>query len=82
MPVSFDIHENECLEGIWQEAHQEGRQEGSLSSMRRVLLKLLENRFGFVPIETQARVESADLARLDLWTDRVLRGLTIEEIIG
>ena len=86
MPVSFDIHENEFLEGIWQEAHQEGRQEGrqegSLSSMRRVLLKLLENKFGFVPTETRSRVESADLARLDLWTDRVMRGSTIDEIIA
>lgn len=53
-----------------------GRQEGletGLRAMRKVLLGLLEQRFGPIPMETRARVEAiTSLDRLTRLSERVL----------
>ena len=85
MPVSIDIHENEFLEEVYQEGRQEGRkegrQEGVVASMRKVLLDQLEEKFGLVPAPARQRIETAEIAVLEVWTRRLVRAATIDEII-
>jgi len=58
------------------EALKEGRNEG----VRTVLLRQLRARFGELPAATVARVETADLADLERWSERVLGAQTLAEV--
>jgi len=48
----------------------------------RILLKLLELRFGPLSDATRARVEEATLKRLDVWAERVLTATTLDEVLA
>lgn len=50
------------------EARQEGRQEGEVVS----LLRLLERRFREIPTEVRQRIAEADPARISEWFDRAI----------
>ncbi len=86
MPSRYNIHNNEFLESIWQEAFpvglEKGRQEYERNRMRLLLCDLPEDKFRSVPMEAKARIEAADLSDLEFWIPRILRGSTIEEIIS
>jgi hypothetical protein len=60
------------------EAIKEGRQEEA----RRLLLRQLRVRFGELPAATVARIEAADLADLERWSERVLGAQTLAEVLG
>ncbi len=64
-----------------EQGRKEGRSEGLREGSRRTLLKLLRTRYGALPQEAVARVEAADLAQLDAWTDRVLTAATLDEAL-
>ncbi|MEM7152101.1 MAG: Rpn family recombination-promoting nuclease/putative transposase [Myxococcota bacterium] len=48
----------------------------------RVLLRLLQLKFGELPSAAQARVHGAGLEQLDRWVERVLTAKTLEEVFG
>jgi Domain of unknown function (DUF4351) len=47
---------------------------------RVLLLRLLRGRFGELPATTLARVESAEVAMIERWGDRVLSAKTLAEV--
>ena len=59
------------------EAIKEGRNEG----VRDVLLRQLRVRFGELPAATVARIEAADMADLERWSERVLGAQTLAEVL-
>jgi hypothetical protein len=59
------------------EALKEGRNEG----VRSVLLRQLRARFGELPAVTVAHIETADLADLERWSERVLGAQTLAEVL-
>jgi hypothetical protein len=61
----------------WQ---QQWRQEGRLEGEAKVLLRLLERRFGPVPDAVRERIGAAGLADLDTWIMRVLDAAAIDDI--
>ena len=61
-----------------QEGEQKGRQEGEA----KVLLRLLERRFGSVPDPIRDRIASADVAELDQWIMRVLDAGSIDDVLS
>jgi predicted transposase YdaD len=84
MPVTIDIHENEFLEGIYQEGrgegHQEGHQEGRGETARGILLGLLDQKFGPVSSDVKQRIEAADVAATERWIRRVVPSATLTEV--
>lgn len=60
----------------------QGRAEGELKGMRRVLLRQLHARFQSVSAEIESRIASASEADLEAWTDRVLSAGTIEDVFA
>ena len=48
---------------------------------RAMLLRLLRTRFGELPATAIARVESAEIAALERWGDRVLSAKTLAEVL-
>ena len=61
-----------------QEGEQKGRQEGEA----KVLLRLLERRFGSVPDPIRDRIASAYVAELDQWIMRVLDAGSIDDVLS
>ncbi len=65
------------FEDYQQKLRKEGRNEG----VRSVLLRLLRARFGELPAVTVAHIETADLADLERWSERVLGAQTLAEVL-
>jgi hypothetical protein len=61
---------------------EQGRLQGLQEGQRRMLLKQLRARFGALPEDATARVNRADAAELDLWSDRVLTAPSLAEVLG
>ena len=62
MPIEIDIRENELVK--W------GEELGEAKGEAKVLVKLLQRRFGPLSESMLARIGSADLDTLDSWVDR------------
>ena len=80
MPVSIDIHENEFLEEIYQEGQEKGSERGTAIA-RRILITLLEQRFGSVPAAARQRILVADLDTLDRFTSRLAPSASLDQIL-
>jgi hypothetical protein len=63
------------------EEHEKGRKEGRKEGARSLLLGLLCSRFGELPAAAVARIEAADLADLQRWSERVLGAQTLAEVL-
>jgi hypothetical protein len=59
----------------------QGRDEGRKEGERALLLRLLRSRFGELPVAAAARVESAEIAVLERWGERVLSAKTLAEVL-
>jgi hypothetical protein len=59
----------------------QGRAEGEAKGEARILLKLLALKFGPLSAAIAERVQTASIAELDLWADRVLNATTLDEVL-
>jgi hypothetical protein len=59
-----------------------GEARGELKGERKVLLRLLSQKFGEVPDAARRRVEEADEAQLISWTEKVLSAETLSDVLG
>jgi predicted transposase/invertase (TIGR01784 family) len=65
-----------------QAARQEGRQEGQQQGRAAVLARLLQLKFGPLSESTQQRLDQADEARLDVWTERILSAQSVDDVFA
>ncbi|MBF0138514.1 MAG: DUF4351 domain-containing protein, partial [Magnetococcales bacterium] len=65
-----------------QEGHQDGLKEGLKEGAAVVFLRLLQRRFGPPSAVIHDTVKSADLASLELWSDKIFDAGSIEEIFA
>jgi predicted transposase YdaD len=61
---------------------EKGRQQGQLESLRRLLTRLLEKRFGELPVQICTRLREASLDELESWTECLLDAASLEEVIS
>lgn len=61
---------------------EQGRHEGVLRGRREVLVRLLRVRFGELSDSVIALVNGADVAKLDVWVERVLSAPTLADVLG
>ncbi|MGH8476025.1 MAG: DUF4351 domain-containing protein [Methylococcales bacterium] len=66
-------------EGL-KEGHQEGQKEGRHQGERLVLRRMLVKRFGALPEWAEQRLNDADIAQLEQWTDRILDASALNEV--
>ncbi len=63
------------------EGREEGRQEGELRTQRRLLVRMLRNKFGRIPAAVVRRIEATErLALLDQWFDQATTANTLNEV--
>jgi len=91
MPIEIDIMENEWLAEIFHQGEEKGLEQGMVKGMvkglaqgrteaaRHMLTRLLEKRFGTIPLELALRIESADLETLERWSLRLIDARTVAE---
>ncbi|MBF0425502.1 MAG: Rpn family recombination-promoting nuclease/putative transposase [Magnetococcales bacterium] len=64
------------------EGHEKGLAEGMRQGEAELLLRLLQRRFGPLPVAVQARIRAADAATLEVWSDRVLQASSLEAVFA
>ena len=64
------------------EGEVKGKAEGEATGMVKILLRLLERRFGPLPSSARSRVAKASADELDVWADQVLDASSLEEMFG
>ena len=77
--------ENEVMtlaEQLMQQGEQRGLEKGLEKGLKRTVRRLLELKFGPLSTETINRIEAADEAALDRYTERVLTATSLEEVLG
>jgi hypothetical protein len=70
------------IQAWFEDYQQKLRNEVRQEEAGRLLLRLLRARFGELPAATVARIETADLADLERWSERVLGAQTLAEVLG
>ena len=68
-------------EGL-EEGMEVGRQEGRQEGQSGLLIRLLQIKFGPLPVEVVQRVQQAGAVDLDRWADQVLFADTLERVFG
>jgi predicted transposase YdaD len=63
-----------------EEGRKEGRNEGRKEGERSLLLRQLRSRFGELPAAVVDRVETADVADVERWGERILGTRTLAEV--
>jgi len=63
---------------VLEKGRQEGRQEGEV----RLVLRLLEEKFGVLDDRSRERVRAADADRLLDWGTRILKARRLQDIFG
>jgi hypothetical protein len=64
------------------EGRKEGRNEGRNEGRTEVLQRLLERRFGPLPLVVTARLAAATTGELEQWTDRLLDAPSLADVFG
>ena len=81
----IDLMENEVVGPMILQAEQkgrsEGRQEGRQEGMQGLLLDLLTEKFGALPVWATERLRSASGEELHAWAKRVLHSPSLEETL-
>jgi hypothetical protein len=65
-----------------QEGHGEGRREGRREAAQRILSRLVTRRFGTLPEGAAARIEQADTATLERWSEQVLTAQSVADVFA
>jgi hypothetical protein len=74
----FDVWEKELRDEGMQRGLQEGRREGEVV----VLSRLLSKRFGELPAPVSARLRSAPAEQLESWAERLLEAASLDELFS
>ena len=77
MPIHIDILENEVLGPVFLKGRQEGLQTGE----RTVLRRLIEKRFGALPIWAGEKLEVLSTSELEDLSERVLDARNVDELL-
>lgn len=67
---------------LWDEAIDEGLAKGLTKGRRSTLAKQMQLRFGPLTPAAEARLEAADEATLDRWTERILTAANLDELFA
>ena len=65
-----------------QKGHEAGLQAGLLEGRLQFLRSLLEDKFGAIPLWAEERLQKADSAQIDLWGHRILRAVSLDEVLS
>jgi predicted transposase YdaD len=79
---SFGLGMQQGLEQGREEGREEGREQGKQQGEALMLQKLLQLKFGDVPVVIQQRLQTANTQDLLYWSERILSAKTLTEIFA
>ncbi len=77
MPIDLDIRDHEVLGPMLKEGRQEGRHEGELAVLRRLIGK----RFRALPAWASEKLAALSVPELEDLSDRLIDAGTLEELL-
>lgn len=83
------VAESQVVLALWKKGnpelkriHQQGVDDGQKQGQKRLLLTLLQKRFGSLPVAVEARVNAADSAQVDAWAEKLLSASSLDEVFA
>jgi hypothetical protein len=80
-PANYE-YQSDFARKYFAEGKAEGQAEGRAEGSARLLLKLLQLKFGPLPESVIGRVHSAGIEELDRWGERVLSAQSLEDVLA
>lgn len=74
-------HED-IMQSVAEQLIERGIEKGRAQGRQAMLLRLLERRFGAVPVQIAARVEAAAPAELERWFDRAIDATALDDVFA
>ena len=74
------LAKEEIMAGLAQEFRDEWYDKGITDGEGKLLIRLLEQRFGSISDEVRDRVVKADAAKVELWGDRILDASSLDDV--
>ena len=86
MPIEIDLTKNaffqDYVEAGVSRGLSQGRSQGLSEGGARMFLRILEQRFGAVPLSIREQVGTAGIEDLERWADRLATATRIEEVFS
>jgi len=82
MSIELSIENNLFVRQIFQKGTQEGLKQGTQQGEIKLLQKMLEKRFGALPLEIKQSLAKASIQQIETWGDRLLDAPTLAEIFS
>lgn len=76
-----DMNALQQAQALYQEWEQNIREDGARAEARELLFQLVSQRFGEVPAQVEARIQSADHATLRRWATQVLTAQSLDDVL-
>jgi len=80
MSIELSIENNFFMRKAFQQGTQQGLQQGMQQGEIKLLQKMLEKRFGALPLEIKQTIAQASIQQIETWSDRVLDSPTLAAI--
>jgi predicted transposase YdaD len=81
MSITLDIEQNAFLKEVFQEGEQKGIEKGIEKGESALLRRLLERKFGELPVWAEDQIASADVASLERWGLQLLDAASLAEAL-
>lgn len=81
MPIETSILEHDVLGPLFRKGQQEGRLEGRQEGELTILRRLIEKRFGALPAWANDKLNALSAAELEDLSERVLDAGSVEELL-
>jgi hypothetical protein len=86
MPITIDLETHPFASKFFlkgrAEGLAEGHAEGETAGKAEMLLRQLRRRFPTLPSDTESRVRAGNNEQLDQWSERLVDGKPLAEILG
>lgn len=77
-----DMWDSSTGREIFEAGEARGEARGLIVGERRIFIRILERRFGPLPMRARAQVERADAEQIEAWTDRLDEVATLTALLG
>ncbi|MCP4346080.1 MAG: DUF4351 domain-containing protein, partial [Desulfobacterales bacterium] len=70
------------IDDYYGEGLKDGEIKGEIKGMTKILIRLLESRFGTLPQWAEQKIEQADIAAVEDWSTRLLSADSLKEVLN
>ena len=82
MPILLDLKDHNILGPTFRKGLKQGMERGLEQGERRLVLRMLAQRFGELPTAVVKRLDSMSASEIESLSDRILTAATLHDLFG